>query len=258
MIKAIPSRSGAYIDFLGATADTKPVPATAPSGSKVIPGSRFHEYDGAFRTFEWNPDTGWVLQEGVLDRLPATLGQKTADASLPVVPAATESHLGEVGGKTPSFYGPEMTRPADTNAYTAGDVVSNSTSATTLIPVAIGRKNGGTGFIVKASLVTNQSTCLYRFRVWLYRVSNPTVAADNAPLALLYANRSNRIGYIDLPAMTTQMSGSDSAAAMNDTIRHAFDCAADDSNIYCVLQALDGFTPASGQKFWLELQACQD
>jgi hypothetical protein len=72
--------------------------------------------------------------------LPASVGQKTASASLPVVlasnqsavpvaPAAGETHLGAVGGalKTVSV---EVTRPSNTTAYAAKDVVDGDPVAT--------------------------------------------------------------------------------------------------------------------------------
>lgn len=168
---------------------------------------------------------------------------------------AGESHLGEVGGNLARI-SVEFTRPADTTAYTAGDVVSNSTSATTLMTLTNAlRVAGGSGYIVRASLTTDKKSITPRFRVHLFNASNPTVAADNVAHKELYADASKRLGYFDLPAMTTatDTTSSDMSRAMDNTLRHAIVAAAGSRDIYAMLEALDAFTPASGEKFTLAL-----
>lgn len=154
--------------------------------------------------------------------------------------------------------GYEITRPANTTAYTAGDVVSDSTTATTPIPLEVSGRNGGTGYIMRMRLITDQSTCTAQFRVWVYSVSNMTLAADNAAFTLLYANKANRLGSIDLPAMATGTGTSNSASAMVPSSTTVFapfpyQCAPTDNRLYFVLETRSGFTPASGQKFYLEV-----
>lgn len=202
------------------------------------------------------------LVKWAFERMPAALGQAAMSASLPVVvasnqsaiavtPAATEAHLGEVGGNllAVSF---EYTRPADTNAYTAKDVIADSTSAPTLMSWAgAARVTGGTGYITKARLVTDQKTNTSTFRLWLYS-SAPTAINDNAPYTLLYADNSKRIGSLDLPALSTEdATNSTAASALNITDKLPYSCAA--TTLYGILETPSGFTPASGQKFWIEL-----
>jgi len=146
-----------------------------------------------------------------------------------------------------------FSRPANTDAYAAKDAVSDSTTAPTVLNFAdLARENGGSGYITKARLITNQSTNVARFRLHLYHTA-PTAINDNAAFTLLWANRSNRIGYLDFDACQTEGSGSDAANALNTTIRLAFDCAAADRDLYGLLETLDAFTPASGQSFHIEL-----
>ncbi len=149
----------------------------------------------------------------------------------------------------------EMTRPADTTAYTAGDVVSNSTTATAPITLSSAtRVAGGNGYIVRAALTTNKKSITPRFRVHFFTAA-PTVAADNAAYSELYADASKRLGYIDLPAMTTatDSTNSDMARTFNDTARLPIVAAAGSADLYAVLETLDAFTPASGQKFTLTI-----
>lgn len=150
----------------------------------------------------------------------------------------------------------ELTRPADTTAYAANDVVSNSTGTTTLMAfAAFARVNGGSGYIVGARLATNLKSITPRFRVHLYNAANPTVSADNAPHRSLYADLGKGLGYFDLPALSTaaDTANSDSSRTLDFTLRVPFLCAAGSQTLYALLETLDAFTPASGQKFTLTL-----
>lgn len=151
-----------------------------------------------------------------------------------------------------------LTRPSNTDAYAAKDAVSNSTSAPTVLTfAAAARVNGGSGYITRVRLMTNQSANVARFRLHLYHTA-PTPINDNAACTLLWANRANRIGYIDLPACQTEGTGSDAANAQNDTVRLPFICGASAQAIYGLFETLDAFTPASGQVFYLELMIDQN
>ena len=162
--------------------------------------------------------------------------------------------------------GVELTRPADTTAYAAKDVVSDSTSAPTVLTFAnFARVNNGSGMIVRARLMTDQKTCTAGFRLHLFHTA-PTATNDNSPYLLLYSNAANRIGMIDFPAMTSEDSTNSTAAA---TMRPSSDgsygtpnlwyqAAAASRAIYGVLETTSAFTPASGQKFYIELAAIND
>lgn len=162
--------------------------------------------------------------------------------------------------------GVELTRPADTTAYTAKDVVSDSTSAPTVLTFAnFARVNAGSGIIVRARLMTDQKTNTAQFRLHLFHTA-PTATNDNSPYLMLYSNAANRIGMIDFPAMTSEDSTNSTAAA---TMRPSSDgaygppnlwyqAAAASRAIYGVLEAVTAFTPASGQKFYIELAAVND
>lgn len=172
-------------------------------------------------------------------------------------PAATELHLGEVGGNM-SFVTAELTRVSDTNAYTAGDVVSNSTTTTTLLTFTnLARVNGGSGYIVLARATTDKKSITPRLDLQVYNASTPTVAGDNVLHAELYADVGKRIGNIVLPAMATPLgsTNSDISRAMNDTVRLPYKCASDSRNVHVLVTTLDAFTPASAEKFSITLAA---
>ncbi len=160
--------------------------------------------------------------------------------------------IGQVGGYMATVP-VTLTRPADTTAYAAKDAVSNSTSAPDVLTFSkLARLPGGSGYIVKARLMTNQSTNTARFRLHLYHTT-PTAINDNAAHTLLWANRANRIGYIDFAACATEGTGSDAANSQNDTVRMPFVCASGSRAVYGLLETLDAFTPASGQIIYVEL-----
>jgi len=78
---------------------------------------------------------------------------------------AGETHIGEVGGNLVTVQ-TEFTRPANTTAYLANYVVSNSTSATTMIVLSnVLRKVGGTGYITSIRLTTDKKSITPRFRI---------------------------------------------------------------------------------------------
>jgi hypothetical protein len=148
-----------------------------------------------------------------------------------------------------------LARPADTTAYAALDAIANSTSAPVVLTFAnLARVNAGSGYIVKARLMTDQAANTARFRLHLYHTA-PTAINDNAAFTELWANRANRIGYIDFDACTTEGAGSNAAGALNATARLAFVCAAASTTLYGLLEARDAFTPASAQNFFVELTA---
>lgn len=185
--------------------------------------------------------------------LPASLGQKTMANSFAVTLASDQTGLTVYNNQ--QFVQVEMTRPADTTAYAVNDTVSNSTSAPTLLTfTSIGRAAGGSGLIVKARLMTDQAACVAQFRLHLFVNNTPTVPNDNSAFTLLYSNAALRIGSIDMPALNTEGSGSTAANSMRDDLTLAFNLT-DTANIYVILETKTAFTPASGQKFFLELTA---
>lgn len=149
-----------------------------------------------------------------------------------------------------------FTRPADTTAYTANDVVSNDTSATTLMAFSgAARVNGGSGYIVGIRVLTNKKSITPRFRVHIANATSITVSADNAAAQLKYADITKRVASYDLAAMSTaaDTTNSDQSGAADYTMRLPFVAAAGSTSLYVWLETLDAFTPASGESFTVVL-----
>lgn len=175
-------------------------------------------------------------------------------------PSASENHIGSVGGGLVNVSA-EFTRPANTTAYTAGDVVSDSTSATTLLAISgCARVSQGSGYITGIRVIADQKSITPRLRIHVYNASNPTVAVDNAAMKILYADIGKRIGSIDLIALTTatDTANSTSSQAQALDIRVPFVCAAASTTLYLLIETLDAFTPANAGKFTIQLMCDQN
>jgi hypothetical protein len=94
-----------------------------------------------------------------------------------------------------------ITRPSNTTAYTAGDVVGDTGGSAIITLPSIG-PSGGFVLIQSLSLVLSDSTVpsgMGAFRVHLYSAS-PTAIADNAPFDLASGERASYLGFVDLAA----------------------------------------------------------
>lgn len=146
-----------------------------------------------------------------------------------------------------------FTRPSDTTQYAASDVVSNSTSAPAVLTFSgMARGNGGGGRILTARHIKNNTaTTSASFRLWLYRTA-PTPINDNAQFPLLWANRANRLGFVDF-THTTAGSGSDSSSSMVLFTGLDYVCDAAARDLYGILITTATYTPASGEQHFIEL-----
>lgn len=230
---------------------SNPFPVVETSAATRLSESDFDTKTGALTETAPATDTASSGLNGRLQRI----AQRLTTALTGIVLAAGENHIGEVGGFGDRLFG-EFTRPANTTAYNANDVVSDNVTTTTpcLLTNAL-RVNAGTGYIVRASLVTNKKSITPRFRVHLFNANTMTIAADHAQFKEVYADNALRLGYFDLVAMTTgaDATNSDLSRSQDNTLRHFIKAAAATRNIYYVLETLDAFTPASGQLFRLQL-----
>ena len=196
-----------------------------------------------------------------IGKLAANSGVDIGDVdvtSLPAIPAGTNS-IGAVASNS-VLSSATVTRPADTTPYAAKDVISTAVGAVIEFS-GMARANGGTGTIVKARLMTNQSTNTAQYRLHLFHTT-PTAIADNAQYAMLDANKANRVGMIDFPATATEGTGSDAAATMRPSSDGSYPppnlwykCAAADTKLYGILETITAFTPASAGTFFIELGA---
>lgn len=163
--------------------------------------------------------------------------------------------------EVPAFFhtGAEFTRPADTTAYAAGDVVGNSTSALTLTELTFASLAAGRGGLVVNAYLAKDGTTVTnaQFRVHLYSYASATVPGqDNAGHGVKYANAPYAIGYIDFPAMSVGTGTNTGACAILQNLNLAYHCEA--TSLFYTVEALAAYTPASGEKFRLDLELLRD
>jgi hypothetical protein len=148
----------------------------------------------------------------------------------------------------------ELTRPANTDAYAAGDVVSNNVTTTAMLEFAnAAREAGGSGYITGIRVATDKKSITPRLRVHIFRTNGATLSGDNAQWRGVYTDDSKLIGSVDLAAMTTgaDTTNSTQSIAQDFTVRLPYTCVA--TSLYVVLETIDAFTPTSGQKFSVTL-----
>jgi hypothetical protein len=149
----------------------------------------------------------------------------------------------------------EVTRPANTTAYIAGDAIG--AAADVKFQFDLAAAGVPAGLLVASRLIRNVVTNpTVRFRAGVHDALPATVpAADNDPAPQLYANRASRRGWVDY---SVSMAG---LAAGSDCLEYAGYLSSpqgipvNPSNgiLTLMLSTIDGFTPGSAEKFVLEI-----
>lgn len=148
-----------------------------------------------------------------------------------------------------------FTRPADTTAYAAGDAVTNSTSAPTILTfTGAARLVGMTGLITDAVLIdeANQAT-KGQFELHLYDTTF-TPNNDNAAFAPTVAVAETEVGVIEFPTAFAS-TNADTYHAKNVNLGFATLTTA---NLFGELVVRNAYTPVSGEKFTIRLKIIQD
>jgi len=153
-----------------------------------------------------------------------------------------------------------FTRPADTTAYAAGDLVANSTTAGSVAPMSfagIVRQAGGGGLVRRAKLRKSTTTLTNAsFRIHLFSATQTSAGGDNAALNL--PGVADYLGSFDV---TMDRAFNDGALGIGlptvgDSI--ALDIPSTGTTIYAFLEARAAYTPGNAEVFTLELEVLQD
>lgn len=177
--------------------------------------------------------------------------------NLQVLTAATENHIGEVGGRN-ALVSATFTRPADTTAYAAGDLVANSTTAGSVAPMSftIGRLSSGsgsTGMIRRARLrKTGTATSGAAFRLHFYRASPTPSNGDNG--VWLTNQAANYVGALDITCDKAFTDGASGNGVPNTGSEINFTS----QTYYGLLEARAAYTPGNAEQFTLELEVIQN
>ncbi len=136
-----------------------------------------------------------------------------------------------------------ITRPSNTTAYTAGDVVGD-TGGSAIISLTAAGPTAGFVIIQSVSLMFSDSAVpsgMGAFRLHLYSAS-PTAIADNAAFDLLSSDRANYMGFIDLP---TPADLGSSLYTQTDYPGRLIKLATASTTLFAELETRGAYTPAS-------------
>lgn len=154
-----------------------------------------------------------------------------------------------------------FTRPNDTTAYASGDLVANSVTAGSVVPMAFPLSfSSGTGQtrITRARFAKSGTTAtLSAFRLHLYEASPVCTNGDNG--AWLTTKAANYLGNIDGPTVLFAFSDgcalSGAAPAGSEMILRL--SSGNASTIYGLLEARAAYVPAANEVFTITLE-CMD
>lgn len=185
-------------------------------------------------------------------------GTPVGDATTPLVVASEPAVPTAASVKSLLRVAANFARPANVTAYTAGDAVNNSTTVAALLAFASAALAAGRGGVIQSAILHKSGTTVtsaqFRLHLWNSDVGAP--AQDNAAMPYLYANRAAYVGYIDFATMITGTGANTEARVVATNIALPYDCAA--TTLYGMLEALAGYTPASGETFDVELFVLRD
>jgi hypothetical protein len=152
-----------------------------------------------------------------------------------------------------------FTRPANTTAYTAGDVMADTTAtgSCTALTIPVAAYAGQRIRIDKMYITTSQATCVAQVRTQWYNRTRATLPVptpvDNAAMTTILANDPYFKGFIDLLPLAAE-AGSNTAARSPIVLPWVeLQCAETDTNLYCTLTTNTAFTPDSAQSFRLNV-----
>lgn len=201
---------------------------------------------------------------------PAALTVTGATNATPIVLTVTSHGLvtgdrvtvASVGGNTAANGNWTVTKVTD-NTFSLDDSAGNGAytsggSVTRFLRLAnVGaEKSGGrraSGKIIHTRLMANSATVTNgTFRVY-FLTEQITQIADNAAWTLLHANQAKIVGHTGALTLITEGSGSDTSIAQDFTAI-PFVCAEGSQDLFAVLVAEAGYTPTSGEVFYLDVK----
>lgn len=147
------------------------------------------------------------------------------------------------GSTTGTSVSTAITRPNDTTAYTAGDVVGESPA--TNMTFANVLPNAAGAFVILGARIRIDVAAIPSgmagFRLHLYNAA-PTAIADNAVYNLPSADRAKYLGYITI--LTTRDIG-DTVWVQDDNLNATGKLAAGSTTLYGILETIGAYTPTA-------------
>lgn len=163
----------------------------------------------------------------------------------------TLGHGWWVGAKT-QIIRANFTRPADTTAYAAGDAITNSTSAPTVITFSgMAARNGGSGLIVAAGLVSSVNAATDLVADLVICDTTFTAVNDNAAFVLSDTEARTVLGVVQFA--TPVDIGANNTFWGVYGLNIPYVCGASSTSLFGMLVARNAYTPANAERFDLQL-----
>lgn len=143
-----------------------------------------------------------------------------------------------------------FTRPSDTTAYTATDLVANSTTAGSVTPMqwSLQRLPTGGGNVIAARIAKSAtSATAATFNVHLFSAAPVVTNGDNGTFAISTAQ--SYLGKIAVDMSTGGQAGTAYLAKSSAAVAIGLDTTQLSGSIYGLLEAAGTYTPASGEVF---------
>lgn len=160
--------------------------------------------------------------------------------------------------KTPVY---SFTRPTDTTAYASGDLIANSTTVGSVVPMSwhVSVDDGGSG-VIKRARIYKSSTGLTgaTFRLWIFTAA-PTVATNGDNGAITIATgAASLLARVDMDASgTTAMT--DGVAQQSADLYLTFRLAQGGTHLlYGLLEARGAYAPGNGETISTVLEVWPD
>lgn len=157
--------------------------------------------------------------------------------------------------------GVTFTRPSDTTAYAANDLVGISTSVVAgnspEILDVVANPLEAIRFDVVRLRKSNKSTTNASFRVHFFRAQPTWDVGDNgaggAITALAVTSMADHIGYVDI-TMDRASATAGAYGKANPSVGAMTIQPTSGTSIYCAVQATAAYTPVSGETFTVEIE----
>lgn len=138
-----------------------------------------------------------------------------------------------------------ITRPANTTAYTANDVMGAAAAAFELTNVGPAGAHVMFTSVDIMGFVSAVPSGMTGFYLHLYDATPPSAPADNAAFNLPSGDRANYLGYIDIG---TPLDLGDTIFAQATLLNQQFKLASGQTSLWGVLQTKGAFTPAGNSE----------
>jgi hypothetical protein len=157
-------------------------------------------------------------------------------------------------GEWRNVAGPTFTRPADATPYASGDLVANSTTAGSVVPIGIVFGSGG----VTENQIELSRIRLFKsttgvtgatFRIHLFSTLPTVSAGDNAAIVIA-TGAAGYLGFFDIAAMQSFTDGANGAITTGSN-RVVLTGTA---TIYALIEARGAYTPGTSETFTLTLE----